>query len=49
MLTGAVAGLIWAVSGLLKARMGVNEILSTVMMNQIALQLMNFLAALANA
>ncbi|RLT35087.1 MAG: ABC transporter permease [Chloroflexi bacterium] len=44
MLTGAVAGLIWGgIPGLLKARMGVNEILSTVMMNQIALQLMNFL------
>ena len=29
--------------GVLKARLNVNEILSTVMMNQIALQLMNFL------
>jgi simple sugar transport system permease protein len=41
---GALAGLIWgAVPGYLKAHMGVNEILSTVMLNQIALQLMNFL------
>lgn len=44
MLVGALGGLIWGgIPGLLKARMGVNEILSTVMMNQIALQLMNFL------
>lgn len=44
MIVGALAGLIWGgIPGLLKARMGVNEILSTVMMNQIALQLMNFL------
>ena len=42
--SGGVAGLVWGgISGWLKARMGVNEILSTVMMNQIALQLMNFL------
>ncbi len=41
---GALAGLVWGgIPGWLKARMGVNEILSTVMMNQIALQGMNFL------
>lgn len=44
MLAGTVAGLVWGgIPGWLKARMGVNEILSTVMMNQIALQGMNFL------
>lgn len=44
MLTGTLAGLVWGgIPGWLKARMGVNEILSTVMMNQIALQVMNFL------
>jgi ABC-type uncharacterized transport system permease subunit len=41
---GAVAGALWGgVAGFLKARLNVNEILSTVMLNQIALQLMNFL------
>lgn len=44
LISGAVAGLIWGgIPGLLKARLGVNEILTTVMMNQIALRLMNFL------
>jgi len=44
LLGGAVAGGLWGgVPGVLKARLNVNEILSTVMMNQIALQLMNFL------
>lgn len=44
MLAGSLAGLVWGgIPGWLKARMGVNEILSTVMMNQIALQVMNFL------
>ncbi len=43
-LAGAVAGGAWGfVPGMLKARLGVNEILSTVMMNAIAVQLMNFL------
>jgi general nucleoside transport system permease protein len=43
-LMGAVAGGLWGfVPGLLKARLAVNEILSTVMMNAIAFQLMNFL------
>jgi general nucleoside transport system permease protein len=43
-LVGAIAGGLWGlVPGLLKARLAVNEILSTVMMNAIALQLMNFL------
>ena len=41
---GTIAGGLWGgVPGILKARLNVNEILSTVMMNQIALQLMNFL------
>lgn len=44
LICGAAAGLIWGgIPGLLKARLGVNEILTTVMMNQIALRLMNFL------
>ena len=44
LISGATAGLIWGgIPGLLKARLGVNEILTTVMMNQIALRLMNFL------
>lgn len=44
LLIGAAAGAIWGgVPGILKARIGVNEILSTVMMNAIALQLSNFL------
>ncbi|MBX0329084.1 ABC transporter permease [Oscillochloris sp. ZM17-4] len=43
-LTGAMAGGLWGlVPGLLKARLDVNEILSTVMMNAIAVQLMNYL------
>lgn len=43
-LVGAFAGGVWGfIPGILKARLGVNEILSTVMMNAIALQLMNFL------
>jgi simple sugar transport system permease protein len=41
---GFVAGAIWGgVPGLLKAYFNVNEILSTIMMNQIAVQGMNFL------
>jgi general nucleoside transport system permease protein len=44
LIIGAVCGALWGgVPGILKARMGVNEILSTVMMNSIALQLSNFL------
>ncbi len=43
MLVGAVAGAIWAgIPGILKAYFNVNEILSTVMMNAIAVQLLNF-------
>ncbi|NNJ11406.1 ABC transporter permease [Chloroflexales bacterium ZM16-3] len=43
-LAGALAGGLWGlVPGLLKARLDVNEILSTVMMNAIAVQLMNYL------
>lgn len=41
---GFLAGAAWgAVPGLLKARLQVNEILTTIMMNAIAVQLLNFL------
>jgi ABC-type uncharacterized transport system permease subunit len=44
MLAGFLGGAIWGgVPGVLKAYFSVNEILSTVMMNAIAVQLMNFL------
>lgn len=44
MLVGFFAGALWgAVPGALKAYLNVNEILTTIMMNQIAVQLMNFL------
>ena len=44
MLAGFLGGAIWGgVPGVLKAYLNVNEILSTVMMNAIAVQLMNFL------
>ena len=44
LLAGAAAGAVWGgIAGVLKARLGVNEILTTVMLNVIALQLMNFL------
>lgn len=44
LLGGLVMGGIWgAIPGFLKARLGVNEILSTVMMNQIAIQIGFFL------
>lgn len=40
LLAGALMGGIWgAIPGYLKARLGVNEILSTIMMNQIAIQI----------
>lgn len=43
-LAGFVGGAIWGlVPGLLKAKYNVNEILTTIMMNSIALQLMNLL------
>lgn len=43
-LGGFVAGGLWGfIPGILKARLKVNEILSTIMMNAIALQLMNLL------
>jgi len=42
-LGGFLAGSVWGfLPGILKARLRVNEILSTIMMNAIALQLMNF-------
>ena len=44
MLVGFLAGAVWGgIPGLLKAYYGVNEILSTIMMNQIAVQIMNYL------
>jgi simple sugar transport system permease protein len=44
MLAGFVGGAVWGgIPGYLKAYFNVNEILSTVMMNAIAVQLMNFL------
>ncbi|GAP10993.1 nucleoside ABC transporter membrane protein [Bellilinea caldifistulae] len=44
LLMAALSGAVWGgVPGILKARLGVNEILSTVMMNAIALQLSNYL------
>ena len=44
MLAGFLGGAIWGgILGFLKAYFSVNEILSTVMMNAIAVQLMNFL------
>jgi simple sugar transport system permease protein len=44
MLAGFIGGAIWGgIPGVLKAYFNVNEILSTVMMNAIAVQLMNFL------
>lgn len=44
MIAGFIAGAAWGfVPGILKARLNVNEILSTIMLNAIALQLMNLL------
>ena len=44
LLAGFVGGMIWGgIPGVLKAHFNVNEILSTIMMNQIATQGMNFL------
>jgi ABC-type uncharacterized transport system permease subunit len=44
MVMGFIGGAVWGfVPGILKARLNVNEILTTVMMNAIAIQLMNFL------
>lgn len=44
LLVGFLAGAVWGfVPGILKARLKVNEILTTVMMNAVALQLMNLL------
>ncbi len=44
LIAGVLGGAVWgAVPGLLKAQLGVNEILSTIMMNQIAIQLANYL------
>jgi len=44
MIMGFLAGAFWGfIPGVLKARLGVNEILSTVMLNAIALQFMNLM------
>jgi len=44
LLCGMLAGGVWGgIAGVLKARFGVNEILTTIMMNAIAVQLSNFL------
>ncbi|HOU00492.1 MAG TPA: ABC transporter permease [Anaerolineaceae bacterium] len=44
MLLGIIGGMIWGgIPGILKAYFNVNEILSTVMMNAIAVQVMNYL------
>ena len=44
LVVGALAGAVWGgIAGVLKARLNVNEILTTVMLNQIALQGMNYL------
>jgi general nucleoside transport system permease protein len=44
LVVGFIGGAIWGfIPGILKAKLRVNEILSTVMLNAIALQLMNFL------
>ncbi|MEJ2599453.1 MAG: ABC transporter permease [Anaerolineales bacterium] len=44
LLMGFLGGALWgAIPGALKAYLNVNEILTTIMMNQIAVQLMNFL------
>jgi len=44
LILGFVAGAFWGlIPGLLKARLNVNEILSTIMMNSIALQLLNLM------
>jgi simple sugar transport system permease protein len=46
LLAGAVGGAIWgAIPGSLKAYLNVNEILSTIMLNIIAVQIMNYLLA----
>jgi ABC-type uncharacterized transport system permease subunit len=44
LIVGTLAGAIWGgIPGILKARLGVNEILTTVMMNAIAVQVGNYL------
>ena len=44
LMVGVIGGAIWGgIPGILKAKLGVNEILSTVMMNAIAIQLGNYL------
>ena len=44
MVMGFIGGAVWGfVPGILKARLNVNELLTTVMMNAIGIQLMNFL------
>lgn len=44
MVAGGISGGVWGgIPGILKARLGVNEILTTVMMNAIAIQFANFM------
>lgn len=44
LICGAIGGALWGgIAGVLKARLNVNEILSTVMLNAIAFQMMNWL------
>ena len=46
MLLGILGGMIWGgIPGILKAYFNVNEILSTVMMNAVAVQIMNYLVS----
>jgi len=46
LLAGAAGGAVWgAIPGLFKAYRGVNEVLSTIMLNLVAVQLMNYLLA----
>ncbi len=46
LLAGAAGGAIWgAIPGIFKAKYNVNEILSTIMLNLVAVQVMNFLLA----
>ncbi len=46
LLAGAIGGAVWgAIPGVFKAQYNVNEILSTIMLNLVAVQVMNFLLA----
>ena len=45
LLAGALGGAIWRDPGFFKANYNVNEILSTIMLNLVAVQVMNYLLA----